>query len=178
MAITDYSGAFTGAQIDAVLTDAQADHNVLAGVRADLLAETSARETAVSELRDAVSGISPYAVYTSPVQLTAGTDLNTLTSPGAWKADSGSLAKTLINTPYYATGFRLEVRLIHTANYLTQTIYPGGEQGGSHCYRRNRYVGVWGSWYHYTGEAVPVLPAQSSQNAMALLTEEVTECDS
>lgn len=138
-------------------------------------------KTDITALKNFVSGYNVYASYASPVLFPSGADLNTYTTPGAWKADSGSLAKTLTNTPYNATGFRMEVKYIHTQNYLTQIIYPGTEEGGRHFYMRNRYTGTWGHWYEYGGTQVEPLSPASAASAMAMNlddefeTKELTE---
>ena len=55
-------------------------------------------------------------------QIAADTDLNTLTTTGSYRCNSGTIAATLINCPTKAS-FLMDVRHSISSNYLIQTIY-------------------------------------------------------
>ena len=52
------------------------------------------------------------------------TDLNTLTTPGAYYSGSAAVSGTLTNSPVTNTGFRLEVIRISSASSYRQVVYP------------------------------------------------------
>lgn len=79
------------------------------------------------------------------------TDLNTLTTPGAYYSGSAAVSGTLTNSPVTTTGFRLEVIRISSASSYRQVIYPNNAK--SYYVRiKSGSTAEWSTWTTVTIE--------------------------
>lgn len=85
-----------------------------------------------------------------PKSIQQNDDLNNYTNTGKYVSTEPAITTSLSHCPISNIVFALEVEKIGVS--VTQTIYPGREEGGSLLYRRSRSSTTWGNWYRYATE--------------------------
>ena len=92
-------------------------------------------------------------LYTNPYDLNTpianNTDLDTLTTAGAYYCGSGATAGTLSNTPISGTGFRLEVYRISNTGSFKQVAYPNNSNNYYVRYKQGSTYS-WQEWVTVT----------------------------
>ena len=124
------------------------DEIPLKALQADLSAEIVARQESDAALsEDVETKVNSLDVYKG-TEITAGTDLNTLMTPGTYWCASSTVAQTLYNCPISGAGFILQVfttgnrvAVIYQISAGILRIYMRCFTGGS--------SGSWKSWYMY-----------------------------
>lgn len=104
--------------------------------------------------------------YSSGTALVSGTDLNTIITIGAYGCTSGTVASGLLNCPYTASGFRLDVIETSTSSNLKQIIQPNQLEYDSSLYYRTYRVpsDAWSPWYKVSAELVQTSSVMSISN--------------
>ena len=80
-----------------------------------------------------------------PIEITEGTDLNTITTPGLYLCRMSVTAETLVNSPT-EIAFSMEVLPNHNA---TQRIVEYRANDLPRSFMRNYYNGSWGVWWEH-----------------------------
>jgi len=95
-------------------------------------------------------GRSPVTQFPMSVSLTAGTDANTLSSPGLYYNNSDAQATAALNWPEQLAGTLLVEAAVSGNSQVTQTYTTRNGSGGVlRTYKRARFgggAGVWGLW--------------------------------
>ena len=92
--------------------------------------------------------VNPYELN---ISIATNTDLNDITTPGAYYCGSGATAGTLSNTPISGTGFRLEVYRISNSGSFKQIAYPNN----SNTYYVRYKQGTTYSWQAWDTVTIP-----------------------
>lgn len=125
------------------------------------------------------------------VEIPSNANLNTYTNVGSYRSTSSTVSKTLSNTPYTETGFKLEVFNTTSANQIIQEIKCNSDSCRTYRRKGNCASNVWtfGTWYQViqtTDGVVPIsqggtganIRSQASVNLVGLGTNPVaTETD-
>lgn len=124
------------------------DEIPLKALQADLSAEIAARQESDAALSVEVgTKLNSLDVFKG-TEITAGTDLNTLMTPGTYWCASSTVAQTLYNCPISGSGFVLQV---FTTGSRVELLYPvsaGLMRIFMRCYTGGS-SGSWKSWYMY-----------------------------
>jgi hypothetical protein len=179
---TPYSGAYSGEQIDSILTKANTSETYTSSEKTKLSTLFNYDDTLVkadiSDLKsnkvDKISGkglstndyttdekqklddLENYYTRNPSTTVNENSDLNSYKTPGRYGCNTGSIAATIINAPYSTSGYRLEV-IETTGNNLMQKLYPNNLDLASGAYYMRTYASstdTWTSWYKYQGEIV------------------------
>lgn len=111
----------------------------------------------------------------------SGANLNTYTTPGSYRSESGTISATLVNTPYTTTGFKLEVFNTTSSNQIMQEVKCNASS--ARTYRRigNLSNGAWtfNSWYQViqaTNGIVPISQGGTGANTQASAAKALGIC--
>lgn len=83
----------------------------------------------------------------------SGDDLHDFKTPGRYACNTGSIAQGVLNSPYKASGYRLDV-IETTGNNLILMLYPNSLSLANGCYYMCTYTAssnTWSDWYTYQG---------------------------
>ena len=94
------------------------------------------------------------------VEIPSNADLNTYTNVGSYRSTSSTVSKTLYNTPYTETGFKLEVFNTTSANQIIQEITCNSDSCRIYRRKANCSSNVWtfGTWYQAIQTTTGIVP--------------------
>ena len=102
-------------------------------------------------------GVVNYTYGAASDIIPSGANLNSYTTPGAYRCETNTIAQSLTNCPT-SNGFRMEVMSTiasEATGYQIQTIYPNNANGEFFMRRRgSASSGTWSSWFKFQGTAV------------------------
>ena len=90
--------------------------------------------------------VNPYELN---ISIASNTDLDNITTPGAYYCGSGATAGTLSNTPISNTGFRLEVYRVSNSGSFKQVAYPNNSNNYYVRYKQGSTY-AWQAWVTVT----------------------------
>lgn len=90
--------------------------------------------------------VNPYELN---ISIASNTDLNDITTPGAYYCGSGATAGTLTNAPITTTGFRLEVYRVSNSGSFRQVAYPNNSNNYYVRYKQGS-TSAWQAWVTVT----------------------------
>lgn len=126
----------TTSQIDAILDDVVSAK----GESASLTAEVASKTT----IEGAIEGV--YGIGTA---IALDSDLDDITTAGAYYSDSQNTSASLSNCPHAASGFQLFVTLPYGVN-VHQILYPISAGGNGSFYKRVKTPDGWQAWAKFT----------------------------
>lgn len=123
------------------------------------------RSDGIKQALDAKASIGD--IYGVKPTIAKETDLNTMTTPGAYACGGATIAATLGNCPTTIDAFILFVDHIAASSRTIQRLYCMNTSNGIiTIYIRGKYSGGWGDWYAFQGTAVQ--PVNTPANAVNL----------
>lgn len=125
---------------------AGAVNTALAGKQATLTFDTAPTADSTNPV---TSGGVFHEIYICDVELAAGDDLNNLTTPGRYRCRTATIAGSILNTPYTASGFFVLVEKV--SDITIQTLYSVTTAGSRYFKRVMGSVNI-GAWFSYPNE--------------------------
>lgn len=119
-------------------------------------AKLTADEAALVELYGFIFGLG--------TALSSGDNLNSLTYSGRAYASTGTIAASILNTPWAASGFTVWTMQFIAANNFIQILIPN--TSGGKWYKRRCTSNAWGSWTEYDGTQVAANQSASPASMM------------
>lgn len=91
-------------------------------------------------------------IFGAGTALAQNEDLNNYNQAGKFAAATGTVAKTIMNTPWTSSGFTVFVIPFITTTAFLQILIPNTVTGK--WYRRRYTNGAWSNWIEYDGTEV------------------------
>lgn len=102
----------------------------------------------------------------------SGADLNTYTTPGSYRSPSKEISSSLLNAPYTATGFKMEVFNTNSSNVFIQEIKCNSASARTYRRTGDKSSGVveYGDWYKVMQSTTDALSVVSGGTGVSALT--------